>query len=413
MTTLADYASDNPEIQEILRAGYSHTEAAELINNWYDSPITTESSVRRWRKTNGWKSCPPVPNELNQNLQEPEIFTGEEAVAERSPDEVIAELRASNQRLYKQKMAALEKRDELIDAVYRGAYDAFTLSPKHLVPAPKRDTRPKSDQVALWHTTDWQMAKVTESYDSDVCRARVGRYIDMCEQLTEVERADHPVRHGVVLMTGDMLEGVNIFPGQAFELDANLFEQIFQTAELQEQVVSRALQVYESVDVVCEWGNHGRIGRKSDGFKPSDNIDRIIYEIVKRRFVNEPRIGKFQVSEKFYQHFTIGNYSAIAIHGDEIKSFGGNTPSYGILRKSNAWASGVVEPFQDVYMGHYHQNMVLSMANGGSVYMTGAVESDNEFAREFVAACQKPSQRLNFIHPELGIVTSDRRIWLN
>jgi hypothetical protein len=225
-------------------------------------------------------------------------------------------------------------------------------------------------------------------------------------------RADHPVEHCEILLGGDMVEGVSIFPGQVWELDGTLFDQIFRVADRIVWAVRQALLTYRTVGVTGEWGNHGRIGKKGDGLKASDNVDRIVYEIAARKLREEPGLTHFNIWDKWYQHFTIGNYKGLLVHGDEIKSFGGNTPSYGILRKANSWASGVVPEFRDMYIGHYHQSMELQMANGGSVYMSGSIESDNEYAREFVAAVSKPSQRINFVDPEKGRVTYESKIWV-
>ena len=112
------------------------------------------------------------------------------------------------------------------------------------------------------------------------------------------------------------------------------------------------------------------------------------------------------------QHFHIGNYRGLLFHGDEIKSFGGNVPAFGILRKLNAWASGVVDPFTDAYGGHFHTPMTLTMAGGGRVFMTGSPESDNTYAKEFVAAICRPSQRLHFVDPDEGRVMGEYTIWL-
>jgi DNA repair exonuclease SbcCD nuclease subunit len=109
----------------------------------------------------------------------------------------------------------------------------------------------------------------------------------------------------------------------------------------------------------------------------------------------------------------IGNYRALLVHGDEIKSFGGNTPAFGILRKCNAWATGVVAPFDDAYMGHFHTPMTLTTANGGQVFVTGSPESGNIYAAEFVAAKGRPSQRLHFVDQERGRVTASYIVWLD
>ena len=44
--------------------------------------------------------------------------------------------------------------------------------------------------------------------------------------------------------------------------------------------------------------------------------------------------------------------------------------------------------------------------------MTGSPESDNGYAKEFVAAVGKPSQRLHFVDPARGRVTSEHTLWL-
>lgn len=122
---------------------------------------------------------------------------------------------------------------------------------------------------------------------------------------------------------GDMVEGITVFPGQAFEVQSHLFDQLFGVVALQEQFVRRMLAIFPKVVVWEEYGNHGRIGRRGD-VPGSDNIDRISYRIAKERFANEPRVT-WHSSTSWHQMVEIGNYRAMLAHGDEIKSFGGNT----------------------------------------------------------------------------------------
>jgi hypothetical protein len=203
---------------------------------------------------------------------------------------------------------------------------------------------------------------------------------------------------------------VAIFPGQAWEVDSTLYDQLFTAARIVEQLVVDLLAVFERVDVVCEYGNHGRLGRKGD-FPGQDNIDLFMYRMVAERLTDQ-RVS-WQFSTDWRQLFQIGEYKALLVHGDEIKSFGGNTPAFGILRKATAWASGVVPEFADVYLGHFHTPMTLTMPNGGQIYVTGSPESDNPYAAEFVAARGRPSQRLHFIDPAAGRVSASYLVWLD
>lgn len=315
-----------------------------------------------------------------------------------------AELRAANQRLQRALARAKAKEADLVDAVYQAARDAaVTVGGARSIPRPPRDRR-RSPEVALLHLTDWQLGKVTESYSAEVCEQRVQQAVNKTLKLADIQRADHPVRECHVMLGGDLVEGVTIFPGQVFEIDSDLFTQAFRAANLVESVVTTLLGSFEAVTVWEVAGNHGRIGKRGDTSR-SDNWDRIIGRIARER-LNDSRLT-WHPAESWYQIVSIGEYRALLVHGDQVKSFGGNVPAYGLMRKGNAWASGAIpEKFQDVYVGHMHQPMTLQLANGGLLYMTPSTESSSAYAREFMAAHGKPGQRLHFIDPRKARVTA-------
>ena len=70
MTTLAEAAGANPEIQEILSSSSPHTEAAERINA-LNGLRTTEASVRRWRSSRDW--APAQQEAVVRVTQAPEV----------------------------------------------------------------------------------------------------------------------------------------------------------------------------------------------------------------------------------------------------------------------------------------------------------------------------------------------------
>ncbi|NDD85620.1 hypothetical protein EBZ38_15265 [bacterium] len=324
----------------------------------------------------------------------------------------MGELRAA---LARAQRAARRKQlatDELVAAVYSAAKDAMLAhGPAPKIEAPAKDRRSAKPEVALLHLTDWQVGKRTRSYDMAIAADRVRQSVQRTAELADIQRSHHPVRECHVMLGGDMVEGVSIFPGQAFEVEAAGFEQMVATAGLIESAVRSLLEQFESVTVWEEIGNHGRLGRKGD-MPHGDNVDRMAYTLARTR-VADKRLTWHAWGGGLGTHVCIGDYTALLVHGDEIKSFGGNTPAFGILRKCNAWATGVVDPFIDVYMGHFHHAMALTMANGGRVFVTGSPESDNEYAREFVAATSQPSQRLHFVDPARGRVTAEYLLWLS
>ena len=293
---------------------------------------------------------------------------------------------------------------DLVDAVHEAARLSLLATPRIKLTPPNKDLRKGKAEVALVHLTDWQAGKQTVSYNIATLSDRIDAMIEKVIHLTEIQRAHHPVKDCVVMLGGDMVEGVGIFPGQAYEVGAHLYEQMFEVVRIIEQAIRTLAQNFETIKVVCEFGNHGRLGRKGE-MPAGDNIDRMAYQIVSNNCKDIKHV-KWQMSDDWYQIFAIGNYKVLLIHGDEIGSFGG------ILRKVQAWSTGVVEPFNDCYMGHFHTPTALTLANGGRVFVTGSPESHNEYARTFIAAVGKPSQRLHFVDPIKGRVTSEYVCWL-
>jgi hypothetical protein len=102
-------------------------------------------------------------------------------------------------------------------------------------------------------------------------RTRVLEFAKKAVRITDIQRADHPVKEVTIAFGGDMVEGLFNFPSQAFEIDSTLFEQYVNVSRLIVDVVRYALANYEKITVVPEWGNHGRIGSKRDNV-PSAQI---------------------------------------------------------------------------------------------------------------------------------------------
>ena len=323
----------------------------------------------------------------------------------------IAELRSALRQAQQREARAKKRSDDLVQAVYQAARDAARAVPNSRILIPSKDKRKGKAEVALVHATDWQLGKKTVSFGVSTLSARMEQFTEKIFELTEIQRAHHPVKECVLLFGGDMVEGIGIFPGQAYEVEAHLFDQLFEATRIMETMVRSLAGFFDKVHVVCEFGNHGRLGRKGD-MPAGDNIDRMAYRIASERTASLKNVT-WQMSGDWYQIVTIGNYKALLVHGDETNSFGGNTPAFGILRKVNAWSTGVVEDFQDCYMGHWHTPMSLTMANAGRIFVTGSPESHNEYARAFIAAVGQPSQRLHFIDPIKGRVASEYVVWLD
>ena len=337
------------------------------------------------------------------------------------PDPQIADLRKALLNTQRQLANVKKNKDDFTAAVVQAAHNAMlSAGPVPPVPTPKKDSRTKKAEVALLHSTDWQLSKQTLTYNTQECERLVKQSVDKVIKIANIQRADHPVKECVVMFGGDIVENSTIFPSQVYEIDSDVMAQFVAASRIMIDIVRTLLANFDKVTVVCEPGNHGRIGKL--GELPKDvNWDKLVYMFAGQALKDEKRLT-WQMSKEDIQRVTIGNYKALLIHGDEIRWGTAST----IVRFADRWKSGAYKffdevdqitkgfDFRDLYIGHFHQHQSWNMANGeGSVFMSAAVESGNRYARDLLASNGEPSQRLHFIDPEKGRVTAQYQVWLD
>lgn len=322
------------------------------------------------------------------------------------------ELRAANLRLLRQLDKANASKQELVEAVYQAAHDAASslVIPPITKPAP--DRRKSRPEVAVAILSDWQLGKRTPTYDSEVCEARVGKYADKVAYLTDIQRADHPVRELHVWLLGDLVEGELIFPGQAHRIDASLYRQVtVDGPRILGDFLRRMLATFDRVHVTAVIGNHGAIGgpvRRE--MHPETNADSMLYRVV-NQIVQDDRLT-WNIADPagergWYAVDTIGNYSCLLFHGDQIRGGFAGFPWYGLAKKVWGWASGgLPDTFQDVALGHWHTPTRATL-NRVTARVNGSTESDNTYAMEQLASSGRPAQWLIFVKPDRGRVTAE------
>ena len=168
-------------------------------------------------------------------------------------DVEVQELRAALKRAQQAEAKAKRKSEDLVQAVFLAARDAALAAPNPKVVAPPKEKRKGKAEVALVHTTDWQLGKRTVSYGMATAAQRIEEFTSKVMQLTEIQRTHHPVKECVLLFGGDMVEGVGIFPGQQYEIEAQLFEQLFEASRMMEGMVRSLAGFFEQVTFFTSW----------------------------------------------------------------------------------------------------------------------------------------------------------------
>lgn len=325
-------------------------------------------------------------------------------------------LRSENRRLAKAVDKYKNVKDEAVLAVYQAAYDAFSSFDMPQIKSPSiKSAKTGTPETAVAVFADWQLGKVTPTYNSDILGRRIETYTEKLLDITQLQRADHPVDNLHVWLLGDIVEGEEIFPGQSHLIDSGLYRQVgINGPEIISTFLKTALENFKHVHVTGVIGNHGAVGgRARKQHDPETNMDRLLYKIVELIFKDEPRIT-FNIPDgkgerNFYAVDNIGNYSSLLIHGDQMPA---PTSYYGYYKKVMGWKDGAIpEHFDDVFMGHYHQQFKMTIGSG-LLRISGSPESHNTYAQEYFSSMSRPCQHLMYIHPENG-VTSEYSIWLD
>ena len=287
--------------------------------------------------------------------------------------------------------------------------------PTIVAPRPPQIRSKGLREVAVMHVSDTQIGKVTESYDPTVCRDRLLMMGEKAIEITKMRRQASRIDECHVYYGGDMVEGENIFPSQAHEIDQCVFDQAIRTApSIMAELVLLLLGSFKKVKVLCVRGNHGRNGRFSS---TKTNWDSVSYRVMELMLLGphapadlKKRLEIQIADDTFWLVDRIFDWGNLLVHGDQIRGGFGGFPWYGFGKKIWGWIDTIPEPFEYVFTGHFH-TPASAVLNHRMFLANGTTESDNEYALESLAAGGTPAQRLCFFNSKHGMI-ADHLIWL-
>lgn len=330
----------------------------------------------------------------------------------------VEQLKDMNTRLLRKMEREKKTKRDYVDAIKMAVDDNLALMTLKPVKATKFSGGPGTEETAVAVLSDWQLAKVTPSYNTQVCEERIEIYGDKLLKIVSMQRKDHPVKILRVWILGDIVEGELIFPGQSFLIDSSLYRQVtLDGPRILCNFLRKMLANFDEVHVVGVIGNHGAIGGRSRrDMNPETNADRMLYQICRQILEKEERlhwnIPDGDSERNWYAVDKVGAKSFLLAHGDQVRGGFGGFPFYGLAKKTWGWATGAVpEHFDEVLIGHWHQPTRVTL-NRITARVNGSTESTNTYAMEQLAAVGRPSQWLLFVHPETG-VSGEYCVWLD
>lgn len=212
-----------------------------------------------------------------------------------------------------------------------------------------------------------------------------------------------PIRKLVIHFLGDIITGEAIFAGQQLEIDQTVSQQIIAAHDRFAKMFTAWAAAFEEVEVFCIPGNHGRVGRKTDGFHYLTNFEHQMYHFMARELRGIENLtmriatGPSMIVER-------GNFNFLLCHGDSLPGAAASRGNYqGLEKRLRAFSAMANVPLHIMVCGHFHRSGSLSTAGGGRIIVNGSWPGASMFSVETVGDGQVPCQKLFLFHPDKGI----------
>lgn len=272
---------------------------------------------------------------------------------------------------------------------------------------------PGDEEEAVALLSDQQIGEVVDpvemgglgAFSSAVFERRVERWTQSVSKIIRLHQHAYPVRRLHAWFLGDSTDGVLIYRGQSWALDADRLEQLALGTQAFARALVSLLQTVERIRVVGIIGNHGRHGRKGEA-RLMDNSDVLFYWILSLLLAKYRDRIEWDVPRSWWTVQEVLGHRFLLIHGDEInssQSYG--IPFYGVQRKDAGYAKMLQSrgiSYDYMIVGHHHQAAMLDSPTGEQI-TNGSWVGGNEFSARTKALTNEPSQWLFGVHERRGI----------
>lgn len=232
------------------------------------------------------------------------------------------------------------------------------------------------------------------TYNSDVCREMMCRYLDRIISIGETHRSENCV----VWANGDEISG-NIHQSIAVTNKENVIEQIKGVSELIAEFLAELSRHFNNVTFVSVAGNHSRIEPNKDRALISERLDDLVEWYLGARLQNFENVtigGGEKIDHTIYL-VDIRGQTYCGVHGD----FDGSAS------KVQALQAMAGRPIYAVLSGHLHHNKIDEV-QGVKTIMAGSFLGMDDYcvqkrivgrAEQMVCVCDENGVRCSYDIP--------------
>ncbi len=207
-------------------------------------------------------------------------------------------------------------------------------------------------------------------------------------------------RELVIASLGDVVEGAIMRGNQQSNIEFGIINQAILVSELLTDFIVSLSKYFPRIRFYGVSGNHGRLTKGITDSHPSENLDRMVYYIVKER-VKQMQGITVDYTESQHMIVQIGDKKFWLEHGDTVKSWTG-IPFYGGKREK-ANIADILAQFglyaDYMLVGHHHDPAIFS-----GLFYNGSFVGGDLFSIGRIRRMAVPNQNLLGINPQRGMV---------
>ncbi len=263
----------------------------------------------------------------------------------------------------------------------------------------KQDGVKRHTEIPVLHLTDLHIGERHEGttdierYNKTIFEKRMAYLTSKVIHITQdLMSKSYNLPELRIIMSGDIVSNEVLFPGQPFEIDMVVMDQIFEGAKIIAENINEMSKYFPKIIIDCVPGNHGRIGKFHS---TRSNFDIFFYKALQAALQNNKRI-KIDIEEHDFKKIVeIMGQQFMIFHGDRIK-MSQQVPYYGITAAVSRWVSMFIEQFPKLkyfVMGHFHTASYISF-NNRKIIMGGTFNPGGQFVSKEIRLAPSLSQWL-------------------
>lgn len=236
-------------------------------------------------------------------------------------------------------------------------------------------------------------------------------WTDQVIQKIERYAKTHTIDRVILACLGDMVEGNNIFKGQAWKIEAHVVDQAINGANDTAGAFIEVISTFPDLrfDILEVFGNHGRIGDKGEN-PYSCSMDKVFQRFLESQ-MDKAHLKNytFHQNEAWFYFLEVYGWNHLLLHGDQgMSKLWSNRPTVvGLERGLVRYNQMFQEQVHFIHIGHYHNDWQLSF-NLSQMLINGSWIGTSDFAAKIMVASSPPVQVMHVFEPRIGLAATER-----